>query len=104
MKDKKFFSKVNKLKTSLMTSVFLVMTNINVYATLDGETQFDNVLNWFLGWIGKIGIVLSVWGAVQIAFSFSNEDAGQRRNGILQLISGLMCMAIGFGAKRIIGY
>lgn len=104
MKDKKFFSKVNKLKTSLMTSVFLMMTNINAYATLDGETQFDNVVTWLLGWIGKIGIVISIWGAVQISFSFSNEDAGQRRAGILQLISGLMCIAIGFGAKKIIGF
>jgi hypothetical protein len=99
----KIFSEVNKLKTLVMTGTFLTLTNVYAYAT-DGETQFNNVLSWILGWIQKIGIVLAVWGAVQIALSFSNEDAGQRRNGILQFISGLMVMAIGYGAKTIIGY
>ncbi len=103
MKVKKIFSEVNNLKTLLVTGVFLTVANINAYAT-NGEAQFNNVLSWVLSWVQKIGIVIAVWGAVQIGLSFSTEDAGQRRKGILELISGLMVMAIGYGAKTIIGY
>lgn len=98
---------INKVKGVLLKIGILfgtaVTATINVYAT-DGEKQYNNVLDWILMWIGRAGIVLTVWGAVQIALSVSNEDATQRRNGILQLISGLMVMAIGYGAKTIIGY
>jgi TRAP-type C4-dicarboxylate transport system permease small subunit len=101
---KKLFNGLDKLKvivTALLIAVFNVIT---VYAYNDGVTQYDNVLNWILGWIGRIGIVIAIWGAVQIGLSFSSEDAGQRRKGILELISGLMVMAVGYGAKTIIGY
>jgi len=93
-----------KLKIGMYAGLATAMTTYNAYAVNDGETQFNNVLEWILGWIGKIGIVIAVWGAVQVGLSFSTEDAGQRRKGILELISGLMVMAIGYGAQTIIGY
>lgn len=93
----------NKVKIVLIIVLSSFFTSVTTYAN-DGVTQYNNVLDWVLAWIGRIGIVIAVWGAVQIGLSFSTEDAGQRRKGILELISGLMVMAIGFGAKTIIGY
>ena len=100
-KSNKLFA---KLKMGVYAGLAAATIGFNAYAANDGETQFNNVLDWILGWIGKIGIVVAVWGAVQIGLSFSTEDAGQRRKGILEFISGLMVMAIGYGAKTIIGY
>lgn len=96
--------KISKLKVVAMATYISICNTLNVYAQLDGTTQFDNTTNWVLKWIGKIGILVVIWGAVQIAFSISNEDAGQRRKGILELVSGLMIIAIGYGAKSIIGF
>ena len=93
-----------KVKTCIFALLTAVIVNVNAYATGGGEEQFNNVLNWILIWVRNIGIVLALWGAVQIGMSFSTEDAGQRRKGILELISGLMVMAIGIGGPSIIGY
>ncbi len=101
---KKIKNITNKVKTCIFALLTAVIVNVNAYATNSGEEQFNNVLTWVLNWIRNIGIVIAVWGAVQIGLSFSTEDAGQRRKGILELISGLMVMAIGMGAKNIIGY
>ncbi|WP_440977669.1 hypothetical protein [Sedimentibacter sp. LTW-03] len=103
----KFNNAMEKVRRGILFGMTAALTCISAYADEDknkGETEFNNVLDWILVWIGRAGIVLTVWGAVQIALSVSNEDATQRRNGILQLISGLMVMAIGYGAKSIIGY
>lgn len=100
---KKIFRKMNMLRIWILTLLMSVISMVNVYATVDGETQYNNVVDWILGWIGKIGIVVGLWGLTQIAMSFSTEDAGQRRKGILELISGLMLMAIGYGGRAILG-
>lgn len=104
MKNRKIFNRLGGLKVFISAFIITIFNVLTVYANKDGVTQYNNVLDWILGWIGRIGVVIAVWGAVQIGLSFSTEDAGQRRKGILELISGLMVMAIGFGAKTIIGY
>lgn len=104
MKSRKIFNRLGRLKVFISALLIAIFNVLTVYANNDGVTQYNNVLDWILGWIGRIGVVIAVWGAVQIGLSFSTEDAGQRRKGILELISGLMVMAIGFGAKTIIGY
>lgn len=100
---KKICEKMNMFKMWILTLLMSVISTVNVYATVDGETQFNNTVDWILKWIGRIGIVVGLWGLSQIAMSFSTEDAGQRRKGILELISGLMLMAIGFGGRTILG-
>ncbi len=104
MNIKKTKGITNKVKTGIFTLLTAFIVNFNAYATNAGEEQFNNVLAWVLIWVRNIGIVIAIWGAVQIGMSFSTEDAGQRRKGILELISGLMVMAIGLGSKNIIGY
>lgn len=100
---KKISGKLNILKMWILSLLMSIMSTVNVYATVDGEAQYNNVVDWILGWIGKIGILVGLWGLSQIAMSFSTEDAGQRRKGILELISGLMLIAIGYGGKAILG-
>jgi len=95
--------KIKKIRISVMSILMSIISSINVYATVDGEAQYNNVVDWVLGWVGKIGILVGLYGLVQIATSFSTEDAGQRRKGILELISGLMLLAIGYGGRAIIG-
>ncbi len=101
---KKISGKLNMFKMWILTLLMSIMSTVNVYATVDGETQYDNVVNWILGWIGRLGIVVAIYGAVQISSSFSTDDPGQRRKGIMELISGLMLCAIGYGARAIIGF
>lgn len=94
---------IKKIRIGVLMILMPIISAINVYA-VDGEAQYNNVVDWILGWVGRIGIVVTIYGLVQIASSFSTEDAGQRRKGILELISGLMLLAIGYGARAIIGF
>lgn len=102
MIGKKNCEKLNMFKMWTLAIMMSIMSAVNVYA-VDGEAQYDNVVDWVLGWVSKIGILVGLYGLVQIANSFSTEDAGQRRKGILELISGLMLLAIGYGGRTIIG-
>lgn len=98
---KKLLERITKICMFLM---LVFMNGMCAYATVsDGTAQFDNIMNWLSGWIGKIGIILTLWGGIQIAFSVSNEDAGQKRKGILEAVSGLMVMALAYGYRAIIG-
>ncbi len=100
---KKIYGNMNMFRIWVMTLMMSVTSTVNAYATVDGEAQYNNAVDWLLGWIGRIGIVVGLWGLTQIAMSFSTEDAGQKRKGILELISGLMLMAIGYGGRTILG-
>ncbi len=100
---KKIYGNMNMFRVWVITLLISVISTVSVYATVDGEAQYNNVVNWVLGWLGRIGILAGIWGLSQIAMSFSSEDAGQRRKGILELISGLMLLAIGYGGMSILG-
>lgn len=75
-----------------------------VFATTTaGVDKFDNMVVWIAAWVGRVGLLVAFWGGVQIAFSLSDHDAGQKRNGILFLVAGLMVFGLSVGYKTLLG-
>ncbi|MBP1926711.1 hypothetical protein J2Z76_002581 [Sedimentibacter acidaminivorans] len=72
-------------------------------STTAGVDKFDNMVVWIASWVGRVGLLVAFWGGVQIAFSLSDHDAGQKRNGILFLVAGLMVFGLSVGYKTLLG-
>lgn len=99
----KFKKLSSKMKIVMSIIIINILNCVTVLANTTGEDKFDNIVVWIAGWIGKIGLLVAFYGAVQIGFSVPEHDAGQKRSGILFLVSGLMVYAISVGYKTLLG-
>jgi len=94
-----------KLKVVVSMMIIIVLNNTTAFASVNtaGVDKFDNIVVWIAAWVGRVGLLVAFWGGVQIAFSLSDHDAGQKRSGILLLVAGLMVFGISVGYKALLG-
>ena len=62
--------------------------------TVNAETGWNNVIKFFVTWIGRIGGVVAFVGAVMFALSIKNNDAEQKQQGLLTMIAGFVAFAV----------
>lgn len=60
----------------------------------DGSGSYAQVFNFFIKWIRRIGVAVALIGAVMFGFSFKNNDAEQKQNGLMTMASGFIVAAI----------
>lgn len=94
-----------KLKVIVLIIIIRALNCNTVFATANtaGVDKFDNIVVWLAAWVGRVGLLVAFWWGVQIAFSLSDHDAGQKRSGILLLVAGLMVFGISVGYKTLLG-
>lgn len=104
---KRFFSAVNaKRKKAVVTLSTMVMMSMltAVTAFADGESEsggtdagkaaFDEVIEFFATWIGRIGLVVAFVGAVMFALAIKNDDAEAKTRGLMTLAAGFVVFAV----------
>jgi len=92
------------VKVALSTIIINILNYTAVFAsTTAGVDKFDNMVTWVASWVGRVGLLVAFWGGVQVAFSLSDHDAGQKRNGILFLVTGLMVFGISVSYNALLG-
>lgn len=93
------------LKVTVSMIIISALNYTTVFASVNnaGVDKFDNMVVWIAAWVGRVGLLVAFWGGVQIAFSLSDHDAGQKRNGILFLVAGLMVFGLSVGYKTLLG-
>ncbi len=79
----------------LMAAIF----SVNAFAdgslsTSEGETQFNQIIQFFATWIGRIGLVVGFVGAVMFGLAIKNEDAEAKTRGLMTLASGFVVFAV----------
>lgn len=60
----------------------------------DGSGSYAKVFDFFIKWIRRIGVAVALIGAVMFGFSFKNNDAEQKQNGLMTMASGFIVAAI----------
>ncbi|MGD9678881.1 MAG: hypothetical protein AB7V16_11125 [Vulcanibacillus sp.] len=90
-------------KVVVSTIIINILNYTAVLASTAGVDKFDNMVTWVASWVGRVGLLVAFWGGVQVAFSLSDHDAGQKRNGILFLVSGLMVFGISVAYNALLG-
>nr|WP_312579580.1 hypothetical protein [Sedimentibacter sp.] len=94
-----------RFKVVLSIIIISVLNYTTALATTSnaGVDKFDNMVVWIATWVGRVGLLVAFWGGVQIAFSLSDHDAGQKRSGILFLVAGLMVFGLSVSYKTLLG-
>lgn len=68
-----------------------------VYAAGDAESKWNEVINFILPWIDRLGGVVILIGAVEFGLAFKNDDAEGKTKGLRTVIAG--CIVLGVGVS-----
>ncbi len=64
----------------------------------DGDDQFKSVVNFFVKWIKRVGLLVAFVGGVMFFLAMKSNDAEQKQAGLLTLVAGFgvaaLCQAV----------
>lgn len=60
----------------------------------DGDDQFKQVVEFFVKWIKRVGLLVAFVGGVMFGLAIKNNDAEQKQNGLLTLVAGFVVAAL----------
>lgn len=83
MKEKKKMNKII-LKIAIVCISIIIGGNI-VLATDDPLSVINNMSNFIFSIVRGIGMILILWGIVQIGLALKSHDPSQRANGFMTL-------------------
>ena len=64
-------------------------------AAPDALTAIDNLTTLILSILSAGGVILVVFGIVQVAMGFKSQDGTQKAHGIMFLVGGLLIASVG---------
>lgn len=90
------FKKNLGIKSVCIAFVLMLAAN-SVYAAAGdpvGMDKLDTVIDVIATWLGRIGLIVAFFGAVQLALGFKNDDADGKVRGMKTLASGFLVFGI----------
>lgn len=60
----------------------------------DGDAQFESVVNFFVKWIKRVGLLVAFVGGIMFALAIKSNDAEQKQGGLLTLVAGFVASAL----------
>ena len=78
------------LKAILIALVLVLGNNTVFAATNDPLAVINNLKDFMYQIIGAIGIILLLWGIVQVGMAIKSHDPSQRANGFMTLAGGVI--------------
>ena len=98
-------TKVRKIKKVLaVIAVMAVMfTLFTVTASAAGENPgagggaeatYKTVINFFITWLTRIGMLVALVGAIMFALAIKSNDAEQKQAGMLTMVAGFVVAAV----------
>jgi len=58
------------------------------------EGAYEEVVQFFLTWFTRIGMLVGLVGAIMFGFAIKNNDAEQKQTGLLTMVAGFVVAAI----------
>lgn len=91
-KIKKIDRKVQVITRGVLSSLFVLMASFNVVLASDNPAAdaISNFTSIIVGIVTAIGVILSIWGVVQVGLSVPSHDTSQRASGFLALAGGII--------------
>ena len=90
--DHKQVEKRARRAYSMVVCVVAMVACLTVpaFAADDPLAVIENLSEFIFSLIRAIGLILLVWGIVQVGLSFQSHDPSQRSNGFLTLAGGIV--------------
>lgn len=99
------FNRIITTVTAMLTAT--LMTTVSAFADAaigdEGVDQFNQVIEFFAKWIGRIGLVVAFVGGIMFAFAIKNEDAEAKTRGLMTLASGFVVFALTLALNLFMG-
>ena len=75
----------------VMIAFVLVLGNNTVFGATDEPLQvINNLKDFMFQIISSIGVILLLWGIVQVGMAIKSHDPSQRANGFMTLAGGII--------------
>lgn len=91
-KMEKINRKVQLVTRGVLSAVFVVSSYCGVALASDNPAK-DAILSFtdiIVGIVTAIGVILAIWGVVQVGMSIPSHDTSQRAQGFLALAGGIV--------------
>jgi hypothetical protein len=87
--------KINLKKVWMVALVILIVgLPTFAFANVHGSALLDNLFKWLCHWVGRIGLIVAFFGAIQVALGFYRNDPDGKVMGLKTLASGFMVYGI----------
>lgn len=90
---KKFIENLKKSK-KILTIISLTILSLQpylvVYAAEDPLSVINNLSDFIFSITRAVGIIIIVYGVVQIGLSFQSHDPSQKSGGVLAVVGGIL--------------
>lgn len=92
-KIKKIDRKVQLVTRSVLSTLFVIMASCSFVLASDDNPAAEAISNFteiIVGIVTAIGVILAIWGVVQVGLSVPSHDTSQRASGFLALAGGII--------------
>lgn len=91
-KIKKIDRKVQLVTRSVLSTLFVIMASCSFVLASDNPAAeaISNFTEIIVGIVTAIGVILAIWGVVQVGLSVPSHDTSQRASGFLALAGGII--------------
>jgi len=92
-------SKIRKILTIAMLAVVMVSAlsiSASAAAPAGGgaEQTYQTVIQFFITWLTRIGMLVGLVGAIMFALAIKSNDAEQKQAGLLTMVAGFVVAAV----------
>ena len=60
----------------------------------DAEGTYQTVIQFFITWLTRIGMLVGLVGAIMFALAIKSNDAEQKQAGLLTMVAGFVVAAV----------
>ena len=92
MKNNLKLKRIIEIGTKVIIIAFVLLVGNNtVFATTSEPLQvINNLKDFMFQIISSIGVILLLWGIVQVGMAIKSHDPSQRANGFMTLAGGII--------------
>lgn len=92
MKNKLKLKRILEIGTKVIIIAFVLLVGNNTVfgATNEPLQVINNLKDFMFQIISSIGIILLLWGIVQVGMAIKSHDPSQRANGFMTLAGGII--------------
>lgn len=85
---------MSKKQIAILIILSIAVIPFYTYANVHGSQLLDNLFKWLCHWVGRIGLIVAFFGAIQVALGFYRNDPDGKIMGLKTLASGFMVYGI----------
>ena len=82
---------------AIMTTMFAITASAATPVAPAGgtaEATYQTVINFFITWLTRIGMLVGLVGAIMFALAIKSNDAEQKQAGLLTMVAGFVVAAV----------